>query len=125
MDAELWTQSISETDAPAYPCPHCGKAVLLMQPETFVAHATVACLSQQPDEGWDPLIAHYGFFVLAEVRIIKVRWLCCRCRRRSGGAGVGRTVSANDLGAILQTSVRMADAVDFSNSDRVPKTRRR
>ena len=78
MDAELWTQSISETDAPAYPCPHCGKAVLLMQPETFVAHATVACLSQQPDEGWDPLIAHYGFLC----------WLKCASSKCAGYVAV-------------------------------------
>src|SRR5262245_39280938 len=61
MNADLWTQRISQNASPAYPCPHCQASVLILQKESFVRHATVASREQQPDEGFVPDLMVYSF----------------------------------------------------------------
>ncbi len=61
MNSDLWTQPISKVEAPAYPCPHCGKGILLLDRQSLVHHQTVKSIRAQPDEGWDPDSVEYSF----------------------------------------------------------------
>lgn len=78
MNTDLWTQSISEAEAPAYPCPHCGKGILVLEKPSLKRHQTVASLRTQPDEGWDPDQIEYSFSC----------WLKCAAPKCDGSVAV-------------------------------------
>lgn len=61
MNAELWTQRVSESAAPAYPCPHCETGILLLQKGTFARHVTNESNKNQPEHGYVPELMEYTF----------------------------------------------------------------
>jgi hypothetical protein len=61
MKPDLWTQRITKSAAPPYPCPHCLTGVLILQKAGFLRHSTVASDDQQPEHGFDPNTVEYTF----------------------------------------------------------------
>jgi len=74
MNAEIWKQVISEGEAPDYPCPHCGRGLLVLDPDSLTAHETEDSRRAHPDDRWDPDQAHYAFSC----------WLKCSAPRCGG-----------------------------------------
>ena len=78
MNTGLWVQKITKNEAPPYPCPQCGKGILVLEKQTLVTHETVASIRAQPDQGWDPDSITYTFSC----------WLKCAAPRCQGFVAV-------------------------------------
>jgi len=61
MNTDLWVEPITKYGAPAYPCPHCGKGILVLEKQTLVKHETVASLQQADEWHPDPASTVYAF----------------------------------------------------------------
>lgn len=82
MKRDLWTANLTDTSAPAWPCPACHKGTLLLQPKTFVFKETAGSKAAHVHEAWDPDWIAGAF----------TAWLTCSnsaCAQDSVVSGIG------------------------------------
>ena len=68
MDRSLWTQILTETWCPAWPCPVCRKGTMALVPKSLAYKETVESKSAHNHDAWDPDWINYTFTAWAECR---------------------------------------------------------
>lgn len=90
MNRSLWTQTISKSSCPAWPCPVCRKGTLALIPKSLVYKETVESKRAHGHEAWDPDWITYKFTAWAECR----HPTCKQEFAIAGTGGVGPEIDA-------------------------------
>lgn len=82
MNRSLWTQTLSKTSCPAWPCPVCRKGTVALVPKSLIYEETVESKRAHKHPEWDPDWIEYTFTAWAECRHPS-----CKQRFAIGGTG--------------------------------------
>lgn len=66
MDRHIWTQSLTKSNCPAWPCPVCRRGTTRLAANSLKYEETVRSKRAHHDEGWDPQWIVYTFTAWAE-----------------------------------------------------------
>jgi len=61
MNRDLWTQPLSKSFCPAWPCPVCRKGSVALVQKSLICKETVESKRGHDDEGWDPTCVAFTF----------------------------------------------------------------
>src|SRR5436190_1934976 len=61
MNRELWTQSLSKTSCPPWPCPVCCKGTIPLVEKSLSSKQTIESKRARHDESWDPTWLAFTF----------------------------------------------------------------
>ena len=61
MNRNLWTQTLTKSHCPPWPCPNCNKGTFNLSPDSFVFKETARSANQHGHEAWDPDWITYNF----------------------------------------------------------------
>lgn len=68
MNRSLWTQTLSETSCPAWPCPVCRKGTVALLQKSLIYKETIESERAHKREEWDPDWIRYTFTAWGECR---------------------------------------------------------
>jgi Domain of unknown function (DUF4145) len=68
MNRSLWTESLTETTCPAWPCPVCSKGTVALTPKSLTHKETVESARARDHDAWDPDWIRYVFTAWAECK---------------------------------------------------------
>jgi hypothetical protein len=61
MDRKLWTQLLTKTACPAWPCPVCHKGTVALVPKSLIHKETIESKRAHSHEAWEPEWISYTF----------------------------------------------------------------
>ncbi len=93
MKRSLWTATISEHHAPAWPCPTCNKGTLALKTKSVIFDETVDSKQEHDEDYWSPECTDYVF----------TAWLKC------GHPSCGQEVAVSGNGGVEQWQVMGPD----------------
>jgi len=82
MNRSIWTQTLTKTWCPAWPCPVCRKGSVALVQKSLVYKETVESKRAHKDETWDPIGITFTFTAWAECKNSS-------CRQEFAIAGTG------------------------------------
>ena len=61
MNRSDWTRCVTESAAPAWPCPHCRRGTLVLVPNSIIKKETVESKQADRQDDWEPSYIDYAF----------------------------------------------------------------
>lgn len=68
MNRSLWTEVLTESSCPPWPCPVCRKGTIALVPKSLMFRETILSKRAHHHEAWDPEWIHYTFTAWGECR---------------------------------------------------------